>query len=174
MMLKKNVPNLLTFANLSCGVLAILEIIKHEYTASALYIILAALIDRYDGRIARYLNVSTEFGKELDSLADLVSFGVAPALLIFHKFGSSDPGFVKLVGIAIILLYVISGSYRLGRYNVSQFDGNFSGVPITIAGSVLALYSLITSSNQASNIISVILLVALSFLMVSKLKLRKI
>lgn len=173
-MFRKNVPNLLTFANLSFGVLAILEIINHEYILSAIYIIIAALIDRYDGRIARYLQVSSDMGKELDSLADLVSFGVAPALLIFHKFDMASPALLKFIGIGFLLMYVISGSYRLGRYNTGQFDGNFCGVPITIAGTALAAYSLLVPNSPAFNIISIFLLFTLSLLMVSKLQIKKI
>lgn len=172
--MKKNIPNFLTFANLSFGILSILEMINHDYLLSAVYIIIAALIDRYDGRIARYYEVSSEFGKELDSLADLVSFGVAPALLIFHKFDLASIGFLKEISVGFLLLYVISGSYRLGRYNVSRFDGHFSGVPITIAGSALSVYSLVVPSSQPSGFLSVLLLLTLSFLMVSKLKLRKV
>jgi CDP-diacylglycerol--serine O-phosphatidyltransferase len=172
--LKKSVPNLLTFANLSFGVISILEVIKENYIASALCIVIAAFIDRYDGRIARRLNVSSEIGKQLDSLADLVSFGVAPALLIFQKFDFADFAFLKFTGVAFLLLYIISGSYRLGRYNMNHFDGKFYGVPITIAGVVLSVYSLLTPSNHTSIVISVFLLLTLSILMVSKLRLRKI
>ncbi len=173
-MLRRSVPNLLTFANLSFGVLSLLAILKDNYIASAVYIIIAALIDRYDGRIARRLNVTSDIGKELDSLADLVSFGVAPALLIFHKFAFSDFHFVKLTGVCFLLLYIISGCYRLGRYNASTFDGNFSGVPITISGLILSVYSLMVPRSPVFLFVSVVLLLLLSILMVSKLKLRKI
>ncbi|MFM9330917.1 CDP-alcohol phosphatidyltransferase family protein [Paenibacillus mesotrionivorans] len=173
-MLRKSVPNLLTFANLSFGVLSLLAVLKDNYIASAVYIIIAALIDRYDGRIARRLNVTSDIGKELDSLADLVSFGVAPALLIFHKFAFSDVHGLKLAGVGFLLLYIISGCYRLGRYNASTFDGNFSGVPITIAGLILSVYSLMVPSSPVFLFVSVVLLLVLSILMVSKLKLKKI
>lgn len=173
-MLKQSVPNILTFANLSFGVLSLLAILKAHYMAGAVYIIIAALIDRYDGKIARRLNVSSEIGKELDSLADLVSFGVAPAILIFHKFAFADVHFLKQAGVGLLLLYVISGSYRLGRYNISTFDGNFSGVPITLAGLILSVYSLLVPSKPVFLVVSVVLLLLLSVLMVSKLKLRKV
>ncbi|WP_211231513.1 CDP-alcohol phosphatidyltransferase family protein [Paenibacillus harenae] len=93
----KNIPNLLTFTNMSFGVFSIVEIFNQNYFVSAMYIIIAAFIDRYDGRIARRLDVCSEFGKELDSLADLVSFGIAPALLIYFKFNFDDLGMLKLV-----------------------------------------------------------------------------
>ncbi|MFM9278683.1 CDP-diacylglycerol--serine O-phosphatidyltransferase [Paenibacillus jiagnxiensis] len=170
----KFIPNLLTFANLSFGVLSILEIIKLNYTTSAVYIIIAAIIDRYDGKIARSLNVSSEFGKELDSFADIVSFGVAPALLIFNKFNFLDSGLLKFAGAGLLLLYIISGSYRLAKYNISKFEGTFRGIPITVAGFVLSIYSLIIPSNRISELVSVVLLLILSILMVSKFHFKKI
>jgi len=102
-MFKKNIPNILTFLNLSFGILSIVEVINNDYFVAALFIIGAALIDRYDGRIARILNVSSEIGKELDSLADLVSFGVAPGLLIFFEYGLNN----YLIGTCIMLFYII-------------------------------------------------------------------
>jgi len=125
-MFKKWLPNMLTCVNLSFGVFSILEIIKQNYIASAVFIIIAAFIDRYDGRIARLLNVSSEFGKELDSLADLVSFGVAPALLIFNKFNFLDLGNIKVVGSCFLLLYIIL--YRLSGY--ADFSLYFPRMPI--------------------------------------------
>jgi CDP-diacylglycerol--serine O-phosphatidyltransferase len=172
-MLKRVIPNVLTFINLALGVLAILEIIKENYIASAAFIIIAAFIDRYDGRIARRLDVCSKFGKELDSLADLVSFGVAPALLIFNKFNLIEWEKAKLAGLAILILYVISGSYRLVRYNINTFEGTFTGVPITVAGLVLAAYSLLVPISELTVFAAAALLLILSFLMVSKLKLKK-
>ena len=173
-MFKKIIPNLLTFANLSFGVLAMLMIIEQNYIAGAVFIMVSALIDRYDGRIANRLNASSELGKELDSLADLVSFGVAPALLIFNKFSILDLGNVKVVGICFLLLYIISGCYRLAKYNIMEFNGYFTGVPITVAGFTLAIYSLVMPGNYISAIISMVLLVFLAYLMVSQFKLKKI
>lgn len=166
-MLKKYIPNILTFLNLSFGILSIIEVINNNYFAAALFIVGAALIDRYDGRIARVLNVSSEIGKELDSLADLVSFGVAPGLLILFKYGLNN----YLIGICIILFYIICGCYRLAKYNISIFEGVFSGIPITICGSALAVLSLI---NTSVKIVPIVLTIFFGYLMISKLKLKKI
>lgn len=173
-MFRKSIPNLLTFANLSFGVLSILTIIKQDYMAGAVFIMISALIDRYDGRIANYLNVSSEFGKELDSLADMVSFGIAPALLIFNKFNFFGLVNMRVIGVCFLLLYIISGCYRLAKYNITEFDGHFTGIPITVAGFILAAYALVTPGNYISAILSIIILVLLAYLMVSKLKLKKI
>lgn len=171
-MLVKIIPNLLTFLNLSLGSLSILAMINQNYWTSALLIIIAAFIDRYDGRIAKFFNASSELGKELDSLADLVSFGVAPALLIYSQFNFL--GFSKVVGISLLLIYIISGCYRLAKYNVSTFDGVFIGVPITVAGFILAMYSLAAPSNNISTLISMFVLAVLAYLMISKFKFKKI
>lgn len=173
-MYMRSIPNLLTFTNLSFGVLAIIEIFSQNYLASAVYIMIAAIIDRYDGRIARRLKVCSEFGKELDSLADLVSFGIAPALLVYFKFNFDDLGTLRIVGIGTLLLYVVSGSYRLALFNIREFEGAFRGIPITVAGSILSIYSMIAPSTNSSIFISVVTLLIFSLLMVSNIKIKKI
>lgn len=166
-MLKKYIPNIMTFLNLSFGVLSIIEVINRNYSLAALFIIGAALVDRYDGRIARAFNVSSEIGKELDSLADLISFGAAPGILILLKYGLDN----HFTGVVSILFYIICGCYRLAKYNTSKFEGVFSGVPITICGSGLSILSLI---NMDLNIVPIILMTFAGYLMICKLKLKKI
>ena len=85
-MRKSSIPNIFTFINLSFGILSLLSTFDDNYSLACIFILLAALVDRYDGRIARYLQVTSDLGKELDSLADLVSFGVAPSILFFLLF----------------------------------------------------------------------------------------
>lgn len=172
-MIKNYIPNLLTFANLSFGVLSILETINHNFALSAIYILLAALIDRYDGKIARYLGVNAEIGTQLDSLADLVSFGVASALLLYYKFSFHELYFANLVGLWLLLLYIISGCYRLARYNTMKSEGAFCGVPITLAGSFLSMYALAIPSNRISALLALALLLILSLLMISTIRIRK-
>jgi CDP-diacylglycerol--serine O-phosphatidyltransferase len=173
-MFKKYIPNILTFMNLSFGILSTIEVFNKNFSRGALFIIAAALIDRYDGRIARYFNVSSEIGKELDSLADLISFGVAPAILIFSKYIFDSQAF-GVIGIISAQAYAICGCYRLAKYNVSEFNGTFTGIPITIAGSILALFSVFVPKNNVFVIIlSIILMSVLAYLMIAKFKLKKI
>lgn len=174
---KSAVPNIFTFSNLGFGILALmmtlntsLENMAH-YRLACIFILAAAFVDRYDGRVARYLNVSSELGKELDSLADLVSFGVAPAVLIFSLYNLSNFG---IMGYLIVLVFPIAGAYRLARYNCSTFDGNFMGIPITVAGSFMALYCLITISRFSNPILPILFMFILSYLMVSKVKFKKV
>lgn len=173
-MKKSCIPNIFTFINLSCGVLSLLSVFDERYLQAAIFIILAALVDRYDGRVARYLNVSSELGKELDSLADLVSFGVAPSILIFVLFDFSQLGPKGILGYAILLAFPICGAFRLARYNVSTFDGNFRGIPITIAGCFMAVYAIISLYVKLPVLLTVILMIIGSYLMVSNIKLKKL
>ena len=84
--IKNAVPNIFTLSNMSCGIMSILMSFEGNYKLSALFILLAGIFDRYDGRVARYLKVDNDLGKELDSLCDVVSFGVAPSILIFNIY----------------------------------------------------------------------------------------
>lgn len=178
-MAKNAVPNIFTFANLACGILSILmtfqanSLDQSNYRLACYFILAAAFIDRYDGRVARFLNVSSDLGKELDSLADLVSFGVAPSILVFSLYNFSNLG---VIGYLLVLIFPIAGAYRLARFNTTNLHNVFMGVPITIAGSFLALYSLITISlGHFSNLaLSISLIIISSYLMVSKFKIKKV
>lgn len=170
-MAKSTVPNLFTFANLACGILSLIMTFKGNYTWACLFIIIAGLIDRYDGRVARFLQVSSEIGKELDSLADLVSFGVAPSILLFSLYNFMSFG---IIGYFLVVIFPIAGAYRLARYNSTQFNNVFMGVPITIAGVLLALYALLTINHNLNPALTVLLMLLLSYLMISKLQIKKV
>lgn len=167
------IPNSFTFINLSLGICSILSTMEGNYKLASIFILLAGLVDRYDGRIARLLSASSELGKELDSLADLVSFGVAPAILSFLLFNFKDVGPTSLIGLTILLIFPICGAFRLARYNVSNFDGVFAGVPITIAGCFMALFILLTINTNLSAVVPMLLMIVFSYLMVSNFKLKK-
>ncbi|AOY78494.1 CDP-diacylglycerol--serine O-phosphatidyltransferase [Clostridium formicaceticum] len=159
-----------TFFNLTLGILAIVSIINESYTVSALLILVAAFTDRLDGQLARKLDVESELGKELDSLCDLISFGVAPAVLIwsFHlaKFG--------VIGILIMVIFAISGAYRLARYNIMEFEGVYMGIPITMCGGILALITLYSINYQTNVHFIGMMTLFLSYSMISKkIKLKK-
>lgn len=172
-MRKSYIPNVFTFINLSCGIISILSVMSGNYAKAGIFILIAGLVDRYDGRVARFLNVSSELGKELDSLADLVSFGVAPSILTYILFDFANFGPKGLLGFAILLLFPICGAYRLARYNTSDFDGVFTGVPITIAGCFMAIFALLNLKGATSIYIAVIIMLIFSYLMVSSFQLKK-
>jgi CDP-diacylglycerol---serine O-phosphatidyltransferase len=173
-MKKSFIPNVFTFINLSCGIISILYTFSQNYLFACFFILIAALVDRYDGRVARWLNVSSELGKELDSLADLVSFGVAPSILTFLMYELNNVGPGGIIGIIVLLAFPICGAYRLARYNTSTFDGIFTGVPITIAGSFIAIFVFFTINRQISPWIPIALLIIGAYLMVSTFKLKKV
>ena len=173
-MKKSCIPNIFTFINLSCGIFSILSTFDGNYLWAGIFIIIAGLVDRYDGRIARYLNVSSDLGKELDSLADLVSFGVAPSILVYLKFNLAGISPIGIFGIVILLIFPICGAYRLARYNATDFDGTFTGVPITVTGSFMGLFVIIVENTTISAYIPIILMLLGSYLMVSTFKLKKL
>ncbi|WP_244833589.1 CDP-diacylglycerol--serine O-phosphatidyltransferase [Clostridium sp. BJN0001] len=172
-MKKSCIPNIFTFTNLSCGIISILSVLNNNLMAAAIFILLAGLVDRYDGRIARFLNVSSEIGKELDSLADLVSFGVAPSILIYILFKFENLGPKGIFGMILLVAFPLCGAFRLARYNISDFDGVYTGVPITIIGCFMALFALVNLKVQFPIYIVVLLMILGSYLMISSLSLKK-
>lgn len=175
-MRKSCIPNLFTFINLSCGIVSILSVMNENYAMASIFILLAGLVDRYDGRVARFLQVSSDLGKELDSLADLVSFGVAPSILTYTLYELSNLGPKGLIGYIILIIFPICGAFRLARYNTATFDGVFTGVPITIVGCFMALFNLLISEFNVSipAFVIVIMMIIGSYLMVSTIKLKKV
>lgn len=163
----QHIPSLFTLGNLLFGVFALVLALDQEYIQGGMMVLLAGVMDYLDGKVARKLNVSSDFGKELDSLSDLVSFGVAPAILAY-ALQLSDWGYL---GLAISLAFVMCGALRLARFNVTTFSGNFMGVPITAAGGTVAL--LIISSGKLPILVLPMVMLLLSWLMISKIKIPK-
>ncbi|MEG1287431.1 MAG: CDP-diacylglycerol--serine O-phosphatidyltransferase [Clostridium sp.] len=173
-MKKSCIPNIFTFINLGCGIFSILSTFDKNYLWAGIFIIIAGFVDRYDGRIARYLQVSSDLGKELDSLADLVSFGVAPSILVYLLFNLKDFGPAGILGVAVLLTFPICGAYRLARYNATDFDGTFTGVPITVTGCFIGLFVVLVYKYNISMYIPVFLMLLGSYLMISTFKLKKL
>lgn len=170
-MKKSSIPNILTFGNLVFGLLSLLMTFQANYKLSVVFILLAALMDRYDGQLARFLQVSSSLGKELDSLADLVSFGVAPSLLMFNLYDFISLGYL---GYFCFLIFPVAGAYRLARYNNSEFNNVFTGIPITLAGMLIALYALATLNSPHNFPLTIIIIFSLSYLMISKIQIKKV
>lgn len=172
-------PNFLTTANLFCGFMAVLFVVHAKafgaevegspvwFIWAALTICLAALFDMLDGRLARALHVASPFGKELDSLADVVSFGVAPAILVYEHVFQTDPLNVLWMGVSG--LFVCCGAARLARYNVASSGGRFfTGMPIPAAG--LTITGLTIFPSQFSTDLMAVVVLGLAFLMISTLR----
>ncbi|MES9685855.1 CDP-diacylglycerol--serine O-phosphatidyltransferase [Bacillus sp. AFS001701] len=157
----KSIPNLLTIGNLVCGVLSITLNMSGLIMISSIFIFIAAIFDLLDGRVARKLKVNSEFGVELDSLADIVSFGVAPALL-FHSISAPS----ILTSLAFIL-FPTMGALRLAKFSAKPTIGYFKGLPIPAAGLPLAGMGMFFYSNAWITLI-------LAFLMVSPIRFKKL
>ncbi len=168
------IPNLFTAMNMFCGFLSIINASQAQYYYAAWLIIIAALFDALDGIMARLTNSSSELGVELDSLSDLVSFGAAPAFLIYATHFINYNAF----GVVISSLLLIAGGFRLARFNVQLvgFDKSyFKGLPIpssaiTIAAFVLTYYQKGAGFQEPIASFIIPLIIILSFLMVSKIK----
>lgn len=168
-LITKRCANAVTLINIICGSISILYTINGNYRYSALFILLAVMMDGMDGRIARRFDATSELGRELDSLCDLVSFGVAPAVLLYAQMLAEGTGYAGLI---LPVFYIACGCFRLARFNVLRDDHFFMGVPITIAGAVMAVLSLLASHLNPT--IIMIGMALLSFLMISKLRIKKV
>jgi len=148
------------------GMCAILSTFHGEFYRAALFIVAAMISDGLDGRVARYLKVSSEFGKELDSLCDLVSFGVAPAILAY-AFLLKDFG---IIGYLVAAFFATCGALRLARFNVNTgvVKGYFMGLPIPAAGCVVATFVML--GIKPTGWIFPILVTIFAYLMVSTIK----
>jgi len=160
----------MTLGNLICGVLSVQLTINNDFTTAGILILLGGILDRYDGTVARFLNTHSDLGKELDSLADLVSFGVAPSLLAFSLYNFNSLG---LLGYVLLAIFPVAGAYRLARYNCTEFNNVFTGIPITIAGSLLAVLEIFSTVRSIPTLIPMVLVIILSYLMISHFQIKK-
>lgn len=165
-------PNLLTTGNLFCGFYGIIAAIKHDFRTAAIAILFACLFDILDGKVARLTGSNSRFGLEYDSLADLVAFGVAPAVLVY--LWALEP-FGRLGWVAAFL-YVACGALRLARFNVqadSVSKKYFVGLPIPgaalmVATTVLFFYRM-GGSGPTQHFLLLAMTYLLGFLMVSSI-----
>jgi len=136
-------PSIFTIANMAFGFFAILSASEGNYVLSAWFIMLSYVMDMLDGRVARLVHGESSFGVEIDSLSDWMSFGIAPAYLIY-KFVLKDYG---LWGYPVAFLYVLCGALRLARFNIKAHFGSsskdfFQGLPIPGAAGILVSFVL--------------------------------
>ena len=139
-------PNLFTAASAFLGVISIISSIQGNYFKAIIYIILSLILDGLDGRVARLTKTTSKFGVEFDSLADLVAFGVAPAILFYLTVGAKFGRF----GALIAAMFVVFGAIRLARFNVTTgtYEPNvFIGLPIPTAAIVSVLWVWIYLDN---------------------------
>ncbi|MDI7260974.1 MAG: CDP-diacylglycerol--serine O-phosphatidyltransferase [Thermodesulfobacteriota bacterium] len=165
-------PNLFTTGNLFCGFWAIISVFQEKFFYAAAAILLATVFDVLDGKVARLSGATSKFGVQYDSLADLVSFGVAPALLAFSWALRPYGRFGWLAA----FLFVVCGALRLARFNVQSSSGevkHFKGLPIPAAASMIALtillYLRLIETGWVKDIVILVMIYILAFLMVSNI-----
>lgn len=200
----KHLPNLLTLGNLFCGCIAIAFILNsqpflagfngEEYWVTgteqaywgSIFILIAALCDTLDGFTARALNVFSSIGKDLDSLADVVSFGVAPSMILFKMLWASymsSPNAMDVSMLAMSPAFLVAcfGALRLARFNVTSTEQKsyFIGMPIPATGLLVAIFPLINLYTPAYGMwlqktwVLYVIIALLCWLMVSKVKFIK-
>ncbi|MBH90767.1 MAG: CDP-diacylglycerol--serine O-phosphatidyltransferase [Candidatus Marinimicrobia bacterium] len=169
-------PSVLTLIGVCLGISSIKFAMDGNYSFAVLFIVIAAILDGLDGRVARMIKGTSEFGKELDSLTDFVSFGIAPVFVVYfwelNQFGR--------VGWLIVLLFSVCCVLRLARFNLTKFENNeewkmnfFQGIP-SPAGGCLILFPVMYELSSFSSLfqiknISPFLVVLSSVLLISKI-----
>ncbi len=163
-------PSLFTVGNIFCGFFSLVQTTRGRLESAAIFILIAILADNLDGRIARLTRTVTAFGEEYDSLADVISFGAAPALLAFQWGLWQKPR----LGMAVVFLFLVAGSIRLARFNSTAHDEPyFKGLPIPGGAAAIAMLILMSPapvSHVAFLPVVVVFVLGLSLLMVSNLQ----
>ena len=165
------VPNAVTVGNMFCGFLAIMYASSGRLEKAVFAVLIAILLDGLDGRVARRLNATSRFGVEFDSFSDLVSFGIAPAVLMYHwAFQRTADEF----GVAVSFLFALCAASRLARFNISTENlKSFAGLPTP--GAAAFMVSIVYSSPYQHSsstfvVLASLVLVSVAYLMVSTIK----
>ena len=184
----RNIPNYITIANLFCGVLSIISTFSNQLSLAAFFIFLGIFLDFFDGFFARLLKIENEFGLQLDSLADLVTSGLAPSFILFKLLNANNTNqlFVEYFfetsfsSISLIAFLIpIFAALRLANFNIDKNQKNsFIGLPTPMTAIFIASIPLIKSeffnSIYSNTSTLCIISVVLSILMISKLNLFSI
>ena len=173
MKIKQHLPSIFTLINLFLGFLAIINTMAGHYYIACYIILAAGAFDSVDGKIARLIGIPTNFGKEIDSLADMVSFCLAPSILVYSLYTQNMPG---ITGELIASAPLIMGAIRLARFNTEVYDEQpayFTGLPtpmnaLSIASLVLFIeHFKIDNPEYSQPRLLLPLILSLSYLMVS-------
>ncbi|WP_341220820.1 CDP-alcohol phosphatidyltransferase family protein [Polaribacter atrinae] len=184
MNLKKHIPNLITLGNLFCGTVATIFAVEGDFVYAGLFVVLGILFDFFDGFAARLLHVSGELGKQLDSLADMVTSGVVPGIIVFKLLIANNSGltdfnehsYVPYLG----LLLTLGACYRLAKFNIdTRQSDSFIGLPtpamslFIISLPLIQEYSTVAFAQEliASNYFLIAVTLILTYLMNAELPL---
>jgi len=169
-----NIANLVTFANITAGLVAMYFIQQGDFFTAIILAWIGGAFDIMDGKLARKYNLSCEFGIQIDSFADFISFVVMPAFLLFYVLEKAN-GFETLIAGSIFIYYIISGLRRLIEFNINSEEGEvekyFVGVPTPLGAILLWVLYLIYSYAVITNIYIILLLVIMiAYLLNSKVR----
>ncbi len=169
-----NLANIVTFTNITFGITAMYFIQQHNFFVAIILAWFAGAFDIIDGKLARKYKLSCEFGIQLDSFADFISFVVMPAFLLFYALEKSN-GFELLVSGGIFIYYIISGLRRLIQFNIDAEVGEvakyFVGVPTPLGAILLWILYLLYSYSLVTNIFLILTFVAtIAYLLNSRVK----
>ena len=172
--IKKNIPNLITLGNLTCGLLSIVLGLEGNLALAGVFIFYGAILDFFDGLAARLLKVSSEIGKQLDSMADMVTFGVAPGILMYQLISMTNEnqlGISYELTIALIAFLIpIFSAIRLAKFNIdTRQTTSFIGLPTP--ASAIFIASLTIIGKNFSLELLIISTIILSLLLVAELPL---
>lgn len=156
-------PNMVTSGNLLCGVFSLMMVLHGRYIPAAWLVFFAVIFDGFDGKVARMLGGGSQFGLEFDSLADLVSFGVAPSILMYQV---SVRG-LHIAGAVAACFFALCVALRLARFNVVHVPGPFQGLPCPAGGLFVSSFVLARAKVPAWGMAGV--LVFVGFLMISSI-----
>jgi CDP-diacylglycerol--serine O-phosphatidyltransferase len=171
-----NIANLVTFVNIAFGLTAMYCIQQDQFTLAIILAWISGGLDILDGKLARYYKLSSEFGVQLDSFADFVSFVIMPSFLLFYALNKVS-GVELIVSGIVFIYYIISGLRRLIEFNIQSEVGEveqyFIGVPTPLGAILLWILYLVYSYSLITNIFIILLFVVLiAYLFNSKLKIR--
>lgn len=181
--MKKNIANICSLMNAVCGlfVILILSCYSNFYyvNIACVFILFGVFFDSIDGNLARKFNCTSELGRQLDSFADLITFGIAPICMYIAMDRSFHTFEVNLIKIIIGIFYILCAVYRLAKFNVSSNDSYFTGLPTTASGLILSCLVLLINNILSYSIlvnfhIIDLSILLLAFLMVSPFKVNKI
>lgn len=160
---KNYVVNGLTLSNAACGCVSILFAFEGNYLYAAYALVFAIIFDQFDGRVARFLKKTTVVGKELDSLADAVSFGVAPMILLYLVYLKG----MGVAGVIVSVILALAAIYRLAKFNVTDVGDYFIGVPTPVSAGIAL--SLVIGNVELAPVDVALMAIVLSYLMVSNI-----
>lgn len=179
-----NLPNTCTIINAICGIFALMISVFYKscevINIACILIAIGGFFDAIDGRLARRLKLSSELGKQLDSFADIITFGITPMCVFLSLHSITRDNTTSLLEIMIAAFYISCAMYRLARYNISDHTNYFVGLPSTASGMFTSMYIFISNFNNTwvkstiCTYVSYSLIIFLGLAMISKYRVNRI